>query len=518
MAEENKRSEKEERIRAITRIYYSNPKIQEALLKFSADREVVPRYFEGFGKRPDSIQYPSDILELVNKGATSFHASEELWFDPLKITSDMKPADINELRKGWDLLIDIDSPFLDCSKIAARLIVAALEHHDIKNYGIKFSGSKGFHIIVPGKAFPKEYDGLKMKEMFPEWPRAISEYLMDYIRTDYNSRAGEILTNFDAIKTRTNLTKEELVEIYCTLSNKPAKKGTVVKLKCSDCGLEIERRDIKLTKRKLRCLNDKCMGEFDVVEENDYYYCEYSKDFDNPKLPLSSDKYPEYFQKVKGVSAEKVAALDLVLVAPRHLFRMPYSLHEKTALASAVLTKDEIENFSPKDANPLNVKIKDYLPNCEEGEARKLLAAALDWKKLDRSKEESLEKKKYANYEKIDASGATESMFPAPIKKLLLGLEEGKKRGLFVLLTFLKSLNFPPDYINSRIREWNNLNKPPLREGYVKSQIDWHLKQSKQILPPNYDNDNFYKDLKLIDKKPDVKNPIVEVLRKLRKN
>ena len=52
---------KEERIRAITKLYYSNPKVQETLVRFSQNREVVPRYFEGFGKRPDTIQYPSDI-------------------------------------------------------------------------------------------------------------------------------------------------------------------------------------------------------------------------------------------------------------------------------------------------------------------------------------------------------------------------------------------------------------------------------------------------------------------------
>ena len=128
--------EKELRIRAITRMYYSNPKVQEAILKFSRNREVVPRYYEGFGKRPDSLQYVSDILGLVNKGATSFHSSEEIWTDPLKINSEMSRREMDEIRKGWDLLIDIDSPFLDCSKIATKLIIAALEQHGVKNYGI----------------------------------------------------------------------------------------------------------------------------------------------------------------------------------------------------------------------------------------------------------------------------------------------------------------------------------------------------------------------------------------------
>ena len=45
------KSEKEKKIRAITKFYYSKPEVQEALVKFSREREVVPRYFEGFGKR-----------------------------------------------------------------------------------------------------------------------------------------------------------------------------------------------------------------------------------------------------------------------------------------------------------------------------------------------------------------------------------------------------------------------------------------------------------------------------------
>src|SRR3989344_5480680 len=132
----------EDRVKSITHIYYSNPKIQEAIFEFAANREVVPRYFENFGKRPDTLQYPSDIINLVNKGATSFHASQEIWHDPLKLNSDMSQEEFNILRKSWDLLIDIDSPYLDLSKIAAKLLISALEHHNIKNYGIKFSGSK----------------------------------------------------------------------------------------------------------------------------------------------------------------------------------------------------------------------------------------------------------------------------------------------------------------------------------------------------------------------------------------
>ncbi len=509
--------EKIPKIKSITKLYYSNPLVQKAILDFSQDREVVPRYYEGFGKRPDTLQYTSDIINLVNKGATSFHSSEELWNDPLKINSDMPQDDLSNLRKGWDLLLDIDSPYIDLSKIAAKLIIAALEYHGIKNYGIKFSGSKGMHIIVSGKAFPDFYDGQETRKMFPEWPRAISEYLMDYIRQDYNKQAAAILTDFSAIKRRTNLSKEDLMEKYCTNCNRPAKKGAIIQFKCTRCKTEIERRDYKKTSRVLSCINPNCGGELQIASERSYYYCENCKSHKNKLKPLDSENNPEYFEKEESASAEKVASLDLVLVAPRHLFRMPFSLHEKTALSSVVITKEQIDSFSPRDARPLSVKIMPFLPANHEGEAKNLLSAALEWKKTHSAAEEEIQKKKYTNYEKVDFAGVTEDIFPDSIKKLLKGLEEGKKRGLFILITFLRSLNFSPDYLNSRIREWNKLNKPPLKEGYVKSQIDWHLKQKKQILPPNYNNDSFYKDLKLIDKKPDVKNPLVEVMRRLKK-
>ena len=54
-------------------------------------------------------------MGLVNKGATSFHASEEIWHNPLEINSDMGSKELENMRKSWDLLIDIDSPFLDYS-------------------------------------------------------------------------------------------------------------------------------------------------------------------------------------------------------------------------------------------------------------------------------------------------------------------------------------------------------------------------------------------------------------------
>ena len=148
------------------------------------------------------------------------------------------------------------------------------------------------------------------------------------------------------------------------------------------------------------------------------------------------------------------------------------------------------------------------------------MGLALQWKKEKDNVEKEIVEKKYGEikHAEIDFKKIDERMFPSAIKKLLLGLEDGKKRGLFVLLTFLRSLNYPPVELNKKIREWNEKNQPPLKEGYVRSQIDWHLKQKKKILPPNYSNDAFYKDLGLLKEKPKTKNPLVDVAREIRKN
>ena len=162
----NQPSFKEQRIRDITTIYYSQASVKKVLFEFAKNRETIPRYYEGFGKRPDTLQYPDDVLEQVRRGATSFHCSEEIWIDPLEISTELTPTEFNELRKGWDLLLDIDSRYIDYSKIMVDLIIDLLKFHGINNIGIKFSGSKGFHMIIPWKAFPKEINNVKTSDMF----------------------------------------------------------------------------------------------------------------------------------------------------------------------------------------------------------------------------------------------------------------------------------------------------------------------------------------------------------------
>ena len=405
---------REQRIRRMTRLYYSRPDIQKALFEFSKDREVVARYFEGFGKRPDTLQYIGDISELVKKGATSFHCSEELWEEVLKVSTSMSEKQLDDLRTGWDMILDIDSRYIDYSKILAREIIRVLKFHGVKNIGVKFSGSKGFHILIPWKAFPKKVNEIRTADMFPEWPRIITQYLVE-------------------------TTRKELIEKITKL-NKPSR---------------------------------------------------YIKDFEAPREVMP----------------------DMILVSPRHLFRMPYSLHEKTALASVVLKADEILKFDLRDADPMKVSVRNFLPDVEEGEARELLIQALDWYK---GQYRDIEKpsRGRVDFKPVKLDNLSDMNFPPSVKKILQGMQDGRKRALFILINFFRSIGMEKQELEQRIEKWNQKNEVPLKQGYIKSQLVWSYR-NKIVPPPNFDK-IYYRGIGIIPTPEELrlKNPTSYFVRK----
>ncbi|MEK6917359.1 MAG: hypothetical protein AABW51_00235 [Nanoarchaeota archaeon] len=459
--EEN--SFKENRIRALTNLYYSNPKVQKAIFDFCQNRETIPRYFEGFGKRPDSLQYPGDIFELVKKGATSFHCSEEIWKDPLKISTNMNEQQLNELREGWDFLVDIDSKYIDYSKIMAKLIAKFLKFHGVTNFAIKFSGSKGFHMIIPWKAFPKDINGVPTSAMFPEWPRIMTRYILAKVREEVTERINELSLEdkYNAVK---KYIRREAGSIEIMKSNSSMKKEVFVK--------------------GMKDKYIKSDGSFEEIRANE-------------------DSY------------NKEVIPDLILVSPRHLFRAPYSLHEKTALASVVLDLEKIDSFDLKDADPMKAEIKSFYPHAREGEAKELLLQSLDWYKQANSEKEET---KRSDFKPIKIEKFSEDYLSPSIQKILKGVSDGKKRSLFILINLFRSIGMEKNELEERISNWNKKNKPPLREGYIQSQLIWSYR-NKIVLPPNFDKD-YYKAIG-IDPTPEelrLKNPVNYVLKKVSKN
>jgi len=401
-----------ERILRVAHYYYQRKDIKKALLDESKDREIVPRYYNNFGKRPDMLQYENDLRGWVDKGATSFHCSEERWSNPLEISE----SNMNELRTGWDLILDIDCPFIEYSKTAAQVLVEALQLHGINNFGIKFSGGSGFHIGIAFEAFPKKVNDIEIKNFFPSGPRTIAAYLKELIQAHLADHILEI-----------NTMKE--------ISERTGKK--------------------------------------------------FERKFD----PFA------------------VVGIDTVLISPRHLFRMPYSLHERTCLASIVIKKEQLKNFHPGWASPSRVFPKFFLPKPEKDEAKNLIIQALDWES----------KKIQAPSEKFQKTGretilkdVSSDFYPPCVKFALAGMkQDGRKRALFILINFLKSLNLSAEEIGIIISEWDKKNYKPLKEGYIKAQIQWHKKQ-KPMLPPNCDKP-YYKDIGICNPDPlcgRIKNPV----------
>lgn len=849
-----------EKVKNLALSYYSRKDIQSAIYNFSINREVVPRYFESFGKRPDTLQYKSDILELAKKGTTSFHCSEELWQDPFEISTNLTPTQLNNLRLGWDLLIDIDSKYIDFSKIAAELIISALEFHNVKNVGLKYSVSGDTPIIIKCEeeirllpireaieiykknkkmkvlsmnkdkkiVFSEIYDYLKHKDSIYEiyhsqskipikatkhhsvfiWSRGrIKEKKVKEIKKGdflitFNTKKNPLATkitevnnvfyfnknqfskNLETKKLKItpelmrligyflaeghvtniinqvgfsfNKNEKEYIEdcknllfavtgrkisvrhpnpnstqilihskewanffdIYCGKKNnkhipsfswrlkkelflemlngyirgdgykageyliaiKSVSKQLITefiwlcKLNGISCSLSWEQNKerllpqgtkfkggpvymIKIPKSELpdefmrnrnkfspfprdktfpvdglkevyyqikpkmfnyhrieqmalkkksanlkrirkildwfsefrskeptpeskeillnyeslfnsdvgvveiKEIREKEIEEvFDVsVRESEAFFGNYypillhnsgnkgfhilvpwrsfpeqinnikTKDM-FPEWPRMITSYltemikPELIEKIsrtyseksyiKDFDAPKKVMPDIILVSPRHLFRMPYSLHEKTSLASVVINKDEISDFMPRDAEPFKASPKNFLPKARENEARELLLQVLDWheQKNNEEKKEKIERK----YGKINID-KRKIIYPPCIKKILNGMEDGRKRALFILLNLYSSLEFNREEMEEKIEEWNKRNPIPLKQGYIKGQINWTIRQ-KKMLPPNCDKD-YYKGIGVCI--PDetcksIKNPLNYTIKKSR--
>ena len=191
--------------------FYSRKDVQKEILRIAKDREIAARFNDNFGKRPDTLQYESDILELAKQGATSFHMSVERWHNPLDLKPGLTRRQLDDMRKGFDLVIDIDSKFVEYSKIAAHLIVEALKFNGIKNISCKFSGSTGLHILVPFESFPKEVNGKETRLLFPEIPKAIASY-MQYLIRPHLSKEILAISALDEIAKSSKLPIKELKE------------------------------------------------------------------------------------------------------------------------------------------------------------------------------------------------------------------------------------------------------------------------------------------------------------------
>ncbi|MFB6203456.1 MAG: DNA primase small subunit domain-containing protein [Candidatus Nanohaloarchaea archaeon] len=404
------------------RQYYEQDELRDRVMEVVKYREVAPTYPSGYGKRPDSINFPGDFDQFVQDGAVAFHASVERWQNPLLID---QVSNLDDLRTGWDLVMDIDcDESFSLAKDTAELVVRALRDHDIENVSVKFSGNRGFHIGIRAEAFPDTIGGKDIADLYPELPRAIIDYL------------------------REKKLKDDMVEL---------------------------------------------VREHGFSEE------------------METDEGPDPYQ-VADIENDW---------GQRHLFRIPYSLHDGSWLVSKPIDPDRIQEFEKEEAEMDRIEFEHgFLDEYEEGEAEALAINGMDHleEKREQRRKEKIEKSEREFERPEDA--IPEKYFPPTIKNILEGLEDGRKRGLFILINFYLTVGYDMDEIEAKIWEWNERNDEPLRESYVTSQLNWHRKRQEIVPPPNYDANGYYQDMQVYEGDPleeKVSNPVSYAFRKAKK-
>ena len=390
--------------------WYSRESVQRSIISVAKGREVAPIYKDGnFGKRPNVLNYPGDILQAVAEGTVSFHGSVETWNNPMKLESNMAKPDQDELRSGWDLFIDPDVPDFEIAKVTVRHIIEALKDHSVLNYSLKYSGGKSFHIGIPFKSIPEKINMQKTSNMYPDLLQKVIEFLKWYMKDSM---------------------RESLLE----------------------------------------------MGQPNVISQR-------------VNKPLNE------IMGEDGLDPWKVVNMDIF--STRHLFRLPYSLHEKTMMVSLPLRYDKLAAFEKEMAQPEKVRVDESFleQRVPSHDAEALVIESLDWAsrhKIEVKEPLSQPKKKYDHKVRY----ISEDLFPPCIKKILTeGLADGRKRGIFVLINFLRNMGWSEEQIGKRMDEWNEKNVPPIKTNYLRGQLRWHFRNEKPLLPPNCENPNYYKQM-----------------------
>ncbi len=186
----------------------------------------------------------------------------------------------------------------------------------------------------------------------------------------------------------------------------------------------------------------------------------------------------------------------------RHLFRLPYSFNEKTWLVSRPLRKEDIADFRFEDAQPENVSGDiGFLESWEEDEAATLVLETMDWAEIQEEIEKKMKKDNPNKYEGKRFEGPLkkidEQYFPPCIKKILEGLEDGRKRAIFILINFLMTCGWPLKDIEVILLEWNKRNPDPIKTVYITTQLNYAANKEAAILPANCENKGYYKDMKV---------------------
>jgi DNA primase catalytic subunit len=239
----------------------------------------------------------------------------------------------------------------------------------------------------------------------------------------------------------------------------------------------------------------------------------------NPEqLAGISGKPLEKIVTEEGIDPFQIVDIDPVLISPRHLFRMPYSLNRNTGLVSLPVAIRELDEFEKEHASTRGLRVRRlFLQPGKPGEASALVAQASDWWEIYKRKIENETKRIMRSTERVP-----EDAFPPCINNISAGLPDGRKRSIHILLNFLRSCNWSWQDTETYLYAWNQRNIPPLNENYIRGHIRYHRARKKVIPPPNCKHQESYVSFGVCA--PDhicggsaktIKNPAVYPFRKM---
>lgn len=435
--------------------YYNQDFVKEAIINLSKDKEVVGSFGgKGYAKRPDVLENNQDIIELIKKGVTSFHVSEETWKNPLLLETGAKKKDQDLNKKGWDLVLDIDCPEFEFSRIVAELVIEFLKYYiDERNITCKFSGNHGFHIAVPFESFPETIgNGILVKYLFPEAPQKIVKFIMDRIDNPIDSELRKAFIKKYGEENLLNIISEK---IHKDVSEFHSNKNQILFREI----LEIDTILISPRHlfRSIYSINEKTLSHPDG--------CKVSVPWDINKI--------QEFEKSS-------ATIDYVINNKDFFNKIPF------------LNRDVVLGSSSR----LFIEAYDYDAHFNK------------YAEEIKEKKESEKAKYNFQIQFEDENKYSVESFPPCILNGLNGLKDGRKRFLFLLRNFLNSANWNKEEIKNIFEEWNLKNFEPLRQSEIEIQTRYI---TKKVLPPNCDRKEYYEALGICT--PDgmckkIKNPI----------
>ncbi|MEM3891816.1 MAG: DNA primase noncatalytic subunit PriX [Nitrososphaerales archaeon] len=150
--------------------YYQRPEVLEALACQCRSREVFLKGVGYVSSRPLKAEGLSELAALLKQHMFAepygVFASIERFENPLEYAS----------RIGWDFCIDFDADSLDQAKKCLLSTVGVLQVFGVSTYRVKYSGRRGFHLIIDGEAF-NLFTQEGFVRSYPQLPNYICEFI-----------------------------------------------------------------------------------------------------------------------------------------------------------------------------------------------------------------------------------------------------------------------------------------------------------------------------------------------------